>query len=123
MVLVDTSVGIRRFARLEPYSNELDQLLVFEQVVSHELVYGELLMGDRGGRKQFLEDYGQYRRASLVQHDEVVSFVRARRLQGRGVGWIDAHLLASALADRVTLWTADRYLNEVARELGVAYRF
>lgn len=52
---------------------------------------------------------------------EVVTMVRARRLFGRGIGWIDVHLLASAVAERVKLWTADQRLDEVASEFGVAY--
>jgi hypothetical protein len=47
--------------------------------------------------------------------------VRARRLFGRGVGWIDVHLLASASVERVKLWTADQRLDEVASEFGIAY--
>jgi predicted nucleic acid-binding protein len=52
----------------------------------------------------------------------VIEFVRGRKLNGRGVGWIDVHLLASALVSRVRLWTADSRLHAVASELGVAYR-
>jgi hypothetical protein len=57
----------------------------------------------------------------VVPHREVVAFVRDRKLHGRGVGWIDAHLLASALVGRVRLWTTDPALAALARELGVAY--
>jgi hypothetical protein len=59
--------------------------------------------------------------ASMVPHSEVVSFVRARKLHGRGVGWIDVHLLASALVGRLQLWTADNNFAAVARELGIAW--
>jgi hypothetical protein len=47
---------------------------------------------------------------------------RERRLLARGIGWIDVRLLASAIVERMQLWTADRYLAAVAAELGVAYR-
>jgi predicted nucleic acid-binding protein len=56
-----------------------------------------------------------------VPHADVVAFVRDRKLNGRGIGWIDAHLLASALVGRLTLWTADSPLATVATELGIAY--
>jgi len=59
--------------------------------------------------------------APLVPHQEVVAFVRERKLHGRGIGWIDAHLLASALVARVQLWTADAPLRATAEELGIAY--
>ncbi len=121
MVLVDTSVWIRFFAGKAPFLRELSELLAREEVYGHELVYGELLIGDRGGRKRFLEDYERMHQASLVPHREVVAFVRGKALHGRGVGWIDIHLLASALVDRLQLWTADPRFAAIAKESGIAY--
>jgi len=121
MVLVDTSVWIRFLANREPYAAQLDRLLERDEVVGHELIFGELLIGDRGGRPKLLAAYEQMRQASIIPHREVVAFVRDRRLQGRGVGWIDVHLLASALVDRLQLWTADPRFADVADELTVAY--
>ncbi len=121
MVLVDTSVWIRFLANRAPYAGELDRLLGLDVVAGHELVYGELLIGDRGGRAKLLAGYEQMRQAAMVPHCEVVAFVRDRELCGRGVGWIDIHLLASALVGRFQLWTADPRLAAMAEELGVAY--
>ena len=121
MVLVDTSVWIRSLANRAPFVTELQRLLDIEEVAGHELVYGELLIGDRGGRRQFLAAYEQIYQATIVPHQEVVAFVRHRGLHGRGVGWIDIHLLASAVAGRFHLWTADPRLATLAQELGVAY--
>ena len=59
--------------------------------------------------------------ATTVPHGEVISLVRDRRLYGRGVGWIDIHLLASALVGRMRLWTIDPRFAAVAQEVGVAY--
>jgi predicted nucleic acid-binding protein len=84
-------------------------------------VYGELLIGDRGGRLKFLAAFERMHQAKLVSHDEVVAFVFARNLHGRGVGWIDTHLLASALAGGFKLWTADPRFAEAAMDLGIAY--
>jgi predicted nucleic acid-binding protein len=120
-VLVDTSVWIRFLANQGPYAAELDDLLERDEVVGHELIFGELLIGDRGGRPKLLAAYQQMHQASVIPHPEVVAFVRDRRLQGRGVGWIDVHLLASALVDRLQIWTADPRFAEVADELAVAY--
>lgn len=122
MVLVDTSVWIRFLANQAPYAGELDRLLGLDQAIGHELVYGELLIGDRGGRKKLLAAYAQMHQASLVPHREVVAFVHDRNLHGRGVGWIDIHLLASAMVGRMQLWTADPRFAAVAKELGVAYK-
>jgi predicted nucleic acid-binding protein len=120
-VLVDTSVWIRFLANRAPYAAELEELLSRDDVCAHDFVYGELLIGDVGGRKQLLEAYEQMHQAPLVPHADVVAFVRGRRLHGRGIGWIDAHLLASSLVGRLKLWTTDPRLAAVARELGVDY--
>lgn len=121
IVLVDTSVWIRFLSNRDPYAAELDALLSRDEVSGHDFVYGELLIGDKGGRRQLLVDYVQMHQAPVVPHREVVEFVRARRLHGRGIGWIDAHLLASALVGRLRLWTTDPALAKAAKELGIAY--
>lgn len=121
MVLVDTSVWIRFLANRAPFALELDRLLGLDEVAGHELVYGELLIGDRGGRIKLLAAYEQMHQATTVPHGEVISLVRDRRLYGRGVGWIDIHLLASALVGRMRLWTIDPRFAAVAQEVGVAY--
>lgn len=121
MVLVDTSVWIRFLANRPPYAAELDRLLGLGEVTGHELVYGELLIGDRGGRRKLLSAYERMRQAAMVPHRDVVTFVRDRDLHGRGVGWIDVHLLASAIVGRLQLWTAGPRFSAVANEFGVAY--
>lgn len=122
MVLADTSVWVRFFSGQEPFVSGMDRLMSFKSVAGHLLVYAELLMGDRGGRRKFLLEYAQMRRAIFVPHDEVITFVHLRRLNGRGIGWIDAHLLASSLAGRMKLYTADARLAAIAEELGCAYK-
>ena len=120
-VLVDTSVWIRFLANRAPYATELDGLLSRDEVSGHDFVYGELLIGDKGGRGELLANFERMDQAPRVPHSEVVAFVRDRKLNGRGIGWIDAHLLASALVGRLKLWTTDSPLVAVARELGIAY--
>lgn len=121
IVLVDTSVWIGFLSNRAPYAAGLDHLLSRDEVSGHEFVYGELLMGDKGGRKALLAGYEQMHQAPTVSHTEVVVFARERRLHGRGIGWIDAHLLASALVGRVKLWTVDPRLGMLAKEFGIAY--
>jgi predicted nucleic acid-binding protein len=121
IVLVDTSVWIRFLSNRAPYAAELDQLLSRDEISGHDFIYGELLVGDRGARKRLLANYQQMHQAPVVPHDEVVAFVRMRRLHGRGIGWVDAHLLASALVGRLKLWTIDLRVAMVAKELGIAY--
>jgi predicted nucleic acid-binding protein len=121
IVLVDTSVWIRFLSNREPHAAELDSLLSRDEVSGHDFVFGELLIGDKGGRQQLLSDYERMHQAPVVLHEEVVAFVRDRRLHGRGIGWVDAHLLASALVGRLKLWTMDPSLESLAKELGVGY--
>jgi len=119
MVLVDTSVWIRFLANRGAYAPHLADLLGRGEVCGHGFVFGELLIGDKEGRTRLLADYTLMHQAPLVANDEVIQFVRDRRLHGRGIGWIDAHLLASALVGRLHLWTADSRLAAVATDLGI----
>lgn len=121
MVLVDTSVWIRFFADQPPYGGQLQELLRRRQVAGHDLVFGELLMGDPGGLRALVANYERLPRAAGVPHEDVVAFVHHRRLHGRGIGWIDVHLLASAVAGNHQLWTADARFASIARQLGIAY--
>ena len=122
MALVDTSIWIRFLAGAEPYASGLDRLLSNDEVHGHDFVYGELMIGDRGARTKLLAEYRVMRQAALVANSEVVEFVRHHKINGRGIGWIDAHLLASAIVASSMIWTADRPLADVAQDIGVAYR-
>jgi predicted nucleic acid-binding protein len=122
MVLVDTSVWMRSFAGREPFLRELKRLLSIAEVAGHNLVYGELMISDFGARKKVLSDYEILFQAPKAPHSDVVAFVAGRSLQGRGVGWIDVHLLASAIVSGLKLWTVDPRLSAIANEFGVEYR-
>jgi predicted nucleic acid-binding protein len=119
MVLVDTSVWIRALSGAQPFRRHLDELLSRDDVLGHDFVYGELLVGDRGGRTQLLAAYAEMHWARSVSHEEVVSLVRRRKLHGLGMGWSDAHLLASALVEGAIFWTADDAMVGAARSLGL----
>lgn len=107
----------------EPFFSVVGTMLRGREAAGHELVFGEMLIGEvGGGRKQFLDDYRRIPWVIRVPHNEVVSLVRMRRLSGRGIGWIDAHLLTSAIAAHARLWTADARLAAIAEELGIAYK-
>ncbi len=121
MVLVDTSVWIRALSDRAPFVAELDRLLDRDEVAGHDLIYGELLIGDRGGRKKLLAEYKHIFQAATIPHSEVVTFVEHRRIHGCGIGWIGVHLLASAIVDGLELWTADPRLSTLAEEFGVGH--
>lgn len=119
-ILADTSVWIRMFRGLQPWADELALLLEQERVLSHDLIFGELLIGEKGdGWRRALADFSMLDRLPTVPHPEVADFVKMRRLNGRGLGWIDAHLLASVIVGQALLWTADERLAVAADELGV----
>jgi len=121
MVLLDTSIWIRFLAGHEPYPSQVRPLLAAGRVVGHDLIDGELLIGDRGARRPWLALLKQITHLATVPHAEVVRFVQDRHLTGRGIGWVDAHLLAAALVRQVPLWTADQPLAALSRDLRIAY--
>lgn len=122
MVLVDTSVWIRFLSNKRPYAAEAEDLLERREAAGHDLIYGELLIGNSGAREELLRSYPLMHQIPSVAHAEVVAFVRTRKLHAQGIGWIDAHLLASALVAGVPLWTADERLAGLAEEMGAGYR-
>lgn len=116
MILVDTSVWADHFRRA---SAGLATLLEREQVLAHPFVIGELALGRLPRRDQVLADLSHLPAAPLAGHEEVLSLVHGRNLSGTGIGWVDAHLLASVLIARARLWTLDARLAAVGHRLGV----
>jgi hypothetical protein len=116
-VLVDTSVWVEHFRR---GNRALAERLGEGEVSSHPFIIGELACGSLGRRREILSLLGALPHAPLVEHDEVLAFVESHGLGGRGIGWIDAHLLASATLARLPLWTFDHRLAAVARQLPIA---
>lgn len=94
-------------------------MLEHARVWTHPFVIGELACGQLSRREEVLESLASLPSAPLVAHLEVLEFVEEQRLMGRGIGWIDAHLLASALHANLRLWTQDKRLSAVARNLGI----
>jgi len=122
LILVDTSVWIDHL-RGSIAARALGELLEAGEVAVHAFVRGELALGELGRlRARVLADLAALPRASLVSDDEVLHMVDARRLRGTGIGWVDAHIAASALQDGARLWTFDRPLQRVAMQLRVAWR-
>ena len=91
-----------------------------ERVLCHRFVVGELACGRLTGRRQVLALLRALPQAAAIAHDEALEFVEQRGLAGVGIGWIDVHLLASAILANASLWTLDGRLLRVARQLHVA---
>lgn len=113
-MLVDTSVWVDHFRRGDA---ALSGLLSRAEVECHPFIIGELACGSLRRRSEVLSLLESLPQVPVGSHNEVLTFVERRRLMGRGIGWIDAHLLASASLAGVLLWTHDRHLSEVARTL------
>ena len=120
MILVDTSVWIDHLRVGEP---PLVSLLNDNQVLAHPMVIGELACGNLHSRDEVLSLLRGLPEAPAATDDEVLLFIEQHRLMGRGIGYIDVHLLAAAaLAPLTPLWTRGRRLMDVAADLNLAYR-
>jgi hypothetical protein len=85
----------------------------------HPFVSGELACGNLKNRVAVLSDLHALPHAKLASDTEVLQLIEDRRLWGRGLGWIDMHLLASALLSDCGFWTIDKRLGEAAMKLGL----
>jgi predicted nucleic acid-binding protein len=119
LILVDTSVWVDHLRRGDA---ELAALLERGQVLMHPFVVGEIACGSLADRHLTLELLQQLPMAAVAEPDEAVGFIELRELHGKGIGYIDVHLLAStALSAGSTLWTRDKRLRDAAEALGCAY--
>jgi hypothetical protein len=116
MILVDTSVWIAHFCEPGP---KLARSLGEGLVMVHPFVVGELACGNLKNRARILSDLEALPRAVSATHAEALRLVKDRRLWGMGIGWIDAHLLASALLSEAELWTLDERLDRAAAAASV----
>jgi predicted nucleic acid-binding protein len=114
MVLVDTSVWIDHFRRGNP--GLVDQLNK-PAVLCHPFVIGELACGILQNRTEVLELLQALPSAPVARQHEVLHLLQERHLYGRGLGWIDAHLLASARLMDCPIWTLDKTLAKAAGDL------
>ena len=119
MILVDTSVWIDHLRHGEP---ELAAALQQSQIMVHTFVLGELACGNLKARFQVLSLLESLPAATMATDVEVRAFIDQQALMGRGIGYIDAHLCASARLSGVQLWTRDKRLHAMASELGWAHQ-
>jgi predicted nucleic acid-binding protein len=118
MVLVDTSVWVRHLRQGEP---KLELLLNDGEVLCHPFVVGELACGNMRNRTEILSLIKILPQVMEVKNEEVLHFIEQNHLMGKGLGYIDVHLCASAVLTDVPMWTYDRRLKEAAEELGIIY--
>jgi len=119
VILVDTSVWVEH---LRSGNATLASELGAGRVLAHPLVIGELACGTLRNRREVLDLLGRLPSVPTATHAEALDFIERRALMGRGIGFVDVHLLASAaLAIPARLWTRDRRLAAVAIELDLAW--
>lgn len=119
MILVDTSVWIDHLCAGDA---ELAALLNGSQVLMHPFVLGELACGNLRNRTEVLVLLKDLPQAVLANDEEVLFFIERHVLMGRGIGYVDAHLLAAVTLGGVTkIWTRDKRLRAVADALALAY--
>ena len=118
MILVDTSIWVDH---LRSHLPALGDLLDNAAVLGHPWVTGELALGTMTQRDVILGLLANLPQAAVATPDEVLTMVRVHRLHRRGIGYVEAQLLASTLLTTdARLWTGDRHLAGIAAELGVA---
>jgi predicted nucleic acid-binding protein len=117
VILVDTSVWVDHLRR---GNAALVARLDVGLVVTHSFVLGELALGSLKNRSEVIELLSTLPRTPTASDGEVMLAIEQRRLWSGGIGWVDAHLLVSAMLHRLELWTLDRRLSTLARKLGVA---
>lgn len=120
MILVDTSVWIDHLRAGEPL---LVELLDTHRILIHPFILGELACGNLTNRTKVLSLLRKLPNVRFATDEEVLFFIERRGLMGKGIGYIDAHLLAAvALTGTVLLWTRDKRLEAVAQSMGLTFK-
>ena len=114
MVLVDTSVWVSHF---RDGNDELASLLNDGRVLCHPLIVGELACGNLKDRAVILSFLQLLPMSIEAEHAEVLSFIEDNRLMGKGMGYVDVHLITSAVLTGVPIWTLDKKLAQTADSL------
>ncbi len=118
MVIVDTSIWV---AHLRQGSGHLRELLLDATVVCHPFIIGELACGNIKNREEILSLLQTLPMAPTVTLYELLYFIEQSGMMGKGIGFVDAHLLASAKLTGAPMWTSDKRMRSAAIELDVAY--
>ena len=87
----------------------------------HPFVLGEVACGNLRSRSQTLHMLARLPSPVPASNNEVLALLNQHRFFGKGLGWIDVHLLSSALLTHCRLWTLDRPLRDAAASLKIGY--
>ncbi len=118
MILVDTSIWVEH---LRAGNKTLARLLDDQQALIHPFIIGEIALGYIRQRELVLNALLEITQAAVASHEEALHFINEKKLFGTGIGYVDAHLLASArLVPGTTLWTHDKNLFDAASRMALA---
>lgn len=119
MILVDTSIWVDYLRRGD---ERLAQLLVQGQVCMHPMIVGELACGYLRKRTELIDLWQSLPYTVEATHQEVMLFLESRQLMGKGIGFVDMHLLASVmLTGNTQLWTRDKRLGSIAQSVDIGF--
>ena len=116
MTLIDTSIWVGHFRTPD---ERVLSLAASNEVGTHPFVIGELVVGNLKNREKTLKYLRRLEQPSLPAEDEVHGLLESWQLWGKGIGWIDLHILAAAKLSGWTLYTADAAMASVARQIGI----
>jgi len=119
MVLVDTSIWV---THLRQGSRQLEKLLMDAEVMCHPFIIGELACGNLENRNEIISLLQSLPMALTIEFDEFIFFIDSNHLMGKGIGFVDVHLLASAQLTGIPLWTADKRLKSAADHLELTFK-
>ncbi len=119
MVIVDTSIWV---THLHQGSRQLEKLLMDAAVMCHPFIIGELACGNLKNRNEIISLLQSLPMAPTIEFDEFLFFIDRNQLMGKGIGFVDVHLLASAQLTGIRLWTADKRLKSAADQLELTFR-
>ncbi len=118
MILADTSVWIDH---LRGDNSDFSNYLLDGKIFTHPFVVGELSLGSLRNRRLFINQLSELPQATEARDEEVMELIEWNHLFGKGIGFVDAHLLASARISNLKLWTNDKTLKHAATILDVAH--
>ena len=117
-ILVDTSVWIKH---LREGDKNLVRLLEQGFVACHPFIIGELACGGIKNRHEIMSLFNDLPSTDILEHYDIMEFIEYRNIMNKGIGYVDVHLLASALVSETPLWTFDKALKKVANQLSIEY--
>jgi predicted nucleic acid-binding protein len=117
-ILVDTSVWVKHLRESDKY---LIRLLEQGLVACHPFIIGELACGGIKNRNEIINLLNDLPSTEILDHYDIMKFIEYRKIMNKGIGYVDVHLLGSALVSETPLWTFDMALRKIADQLSIEY--